>query len=70
MERLKGRQLLIPAANGMWSNPMGRCLVDEIVEEGTYAVGDSHYKCLRPFFEKLVSRCSLDPTDFMRGYPD
>lgn len=70
MENLKGRQLVIPALNGGWSNPMGRCLVDEIVEEGSYEPDESHYKCLRPFFEKLVSRCALDPSELMKGYPN
>jgi hypothetical protein len=70
MEDLKGRQLVIPTPSGLWSNPMGRCLVDEIVEEGTYQADESHYRCLRPFFEKLVSRCALDPNDIMKGYPD
>jgi hypothetical protein len=70
MENLKGRQLVIPALNGGWSNPMGRCLVNEIVEEGSYEPNQSHYKCLRPFFEKLVSRCALDPSEIMKGYPN
>jgi hypothetical protein len=69
MEDLKGRQLVVPTLNGAWSNPMGHCLVSEIVEEGSYEPGQSHYKCLRPFFEKLVSRCALDPDEIMKGYP-
>jgi hypothetical protein len=63
MEGIKGRGLYIPDRPGYSSaypGARGKCLVDPVIEEGRYSVGDDPGLSVRPFFVKLFESCALE----------
>jgi hypothetical protein len=61
MENLKGRGIAPTGRMAEYRGPIGKCLVDVIVDEGTHSTGDPSAKSLRPFFVKLFDSCGVQP---------
>jgi hypothetical protein len=69
IEDVAGRRLLMRTPFGRWA-PEGReYSVPTLVGEGMFNRGDSPYRCLRPFFEKIIARAGLDPDEQLKGLP-
>jgi hypothetical protein len=61
MENLKGRGIAPTGRMAEYRAPIGKCLVDVIVDEGTHSTGAPSAKSLRPFFVKLFDSCGVQP---------
>jgi hypothetical protein len=63
IEGVKGKGIYVPAPPGRMSSypgPRGHCVVDPLVQEGTYAPGDDARTSLRLFFEHAFDSCGLE----------
>jgi hypothetical protein len=70
VDRVKGQRLLMADSRGLFLPTGGICQLPSIQQETEFTPGDSAYRALWPFFQKLVGRCGLDPETYLKGYPD
>jgi hypothetical protein len=63
IEGVKGKGIYVPPPSGHMSSfqgPRGHCVVDPLVQEGTYSPGDDARTTLRLFFERGFDSCGLE----------
>ena len=46
-------------------DPRGQCLVDTIVQEGTFAPGESPALALKPFFVDIYDKCGVERPEWL-----